>query len=262
MRKVKKAISKKRAEELLEFQSNLGISFKNLELLNTALCHRSYVHEIDDTMEDNEKLEFLGDAFLGLVISDLLYSQNLYFREGTLARIKSYVVSQPTLHKIGKEIGIQRFILIGKGEEKSGGRDRGALISDCLEAVIGAYYIDSGYRRAKKLVKKLFFKEILEVEKNRHQKDYKTILQEYSQKRTKTVPEYVVVGTEGPEHQRRFFVNVRVFGKEYGPGQGRSKKQAEQEAAQIALKNLRKRVKMEEMIMKSESKGISEQGER
>lgn len=262
MRKVKKSISKKRAAELLEFQNSLSIRFKRPDLLNTALCHRSYVHEIDDTMEDNEKLEFLGDAFLGLVISDMLYNQNLYFREGSLARIKSYVVSQPTLHKVGKQIGIQRFILLGKGEEKSGGRDRGALISDCLEAVIGAYYIDSGYRQAKKLVKKLFFKEILEVEKNRHQKDYKTILQEYTQKKSRTVPEYVVVGTEGPEHQRRFFVNVKVLGKVYGPGQGRSKKQAEQEAAHFALKSLRKKVKMKELIIESEPRRICDQGER
>lgn len=259
MKRSKKGISKKRASELLEFQSALGIRFRNIELLNTALCHRSYVHEIDEMLEDNEKLEFLGDAFLGLVVSALLYNQKLYFREGSLARIKSYVVSQPTLYKVGREVDIQHYILIGRGEEKSGGRNRGALISDSLEAVIGAYYIDSGYRQAKKLVKQLFFKEIIDVERNRHKKDYKTILQEYSQKRYRSVPEYSVVSTEGPEHRREFFVNVNVHGKVYGPGQGRSKKQAEQEVAQMALKSLKKKRGVRELIIECGPQKINDE---
>jgi ribonuclease-3 len=238
MRKADKTIDKERAQALLDFQKSLSIRFKDLSLLDTALSHKSYVNESQADLENNEKLEFLGDAFLGLIISAALYNQNLYFREGSLARIKSYVVSEPTLYKVGQEIDIQKYILIGRGEEKSGGRSRKALISDCVEAVIGAYYLDAGYRSAKHFVQKLFYKEIIEVEKNRHKKDYKSILQELSQKRYKAVPQYSVVSTEGPDHNRRFFVNVTVRKRNYGPGEGLSKKEAEQMAARIALRHL------------------------
>ena len=240
MKKTKKELSKERIQSLLEFQKRLNIRFKDLTLLNTALSHKSYVNESPVELENNEKLEFLGDSFLGLVISAALYNQNLYFKEGTLARIKSYVVSEQSLHKIGKEINIQNYILIGRGEEKSGGRQRKALISDCVEAVIGAYYLDAGYRSAKTLVQRLFYKEIIEVEKNRHEKDYKSILQEYSQKRFKVVPQYSIVSTEGPDHNRRFYINVSIRKRSYGPGTGCSKKEAEQMAARIALRHLMK----------------------
>jgi ribonuclease-3 len=240
MKKTKKKLSKERIQALLEFQKSLNIRFKDLTLLNTALSHKSYVNESSVELENNEKLEFLGDSFLGLVISAALYNQNLYFKEGSLARIKSYVVSEQSLHKIGKEINIQNYILIGRGEEKSGGRQRKALISDCVEAVIGAYYLDAGYRGTKTLVQRLFYKEIIEVEKNRHEKDYKSILQEYSQKRFKVVPQYSIVSTEGPDHNRRFYINVSIRKRSYGPGTGWSKKEAEQMAARIALRHLMK----------------------
>jgi ribonuclease-3 len=240
MKKTKKGLSRERIQALLEFQKSLNIRFKDLTLFNTALSHKSYVNESSADLENNEKLEFLGDSFLGLVISAALYNQNIYFREGTLARIKSYVVSEQALYKIGKEINIQNYILIGKGEEKSGGRQRKALISDCVEAVIGAYYLDAGYRNARTLVQRLFYKEIIEVEKNRHEKDYKSILQEYSQKRFKVVPQYSVVSMEGPDHQRRFNINVSIRKRSYGPGTGASKKAAEQMAAHIALRHFMK----------------------
>jgi ribonuclease-3 len=239
MKRTKKGISKRRFKELVEFQKGIGISFNNLTLLSTALSHKSYVNEVDELLENNEKLEFLGDAFLGLVISATLYNQNIYLKEGSLARIKSYVVSEATLEKIGREIGIQDYILIGKGEEKSGGRNRKSLISDCVEAVIGAYYLDSGYRPAKVLVQKLFLKEIIEVEKNRHVKDYKSILQEYSQKRYRSVPKYSVIDMKGPDHRKKFYVNVAVKKKTFGPGTGDNKKEAEQMAASIALSQMK-----------------------
>lgn len=233
-------IAKERKDALDRFQRKLGIRFKCPGLLNTALSHKSYVNEVNADLENNEKLEFLGDAFLGLVISDYLYNQNIYFREGSLARIKSYVVSEPALYRVGQKINIQTHLLIGKGEEKSGGRFRRALISDSVEALIGAYYIDNGYKHARKLVEKLFYDEIIKVEQNRHVKDYKSILQELVQKRYGTVPQYSIVNTEGPEHKRTFFVNVTVGKKTYGPGTGLSKKQAEQKAAGMALGELKK----------------------
>jgi ribonuclease-3 len=225
----------------MEFQKSLGVRFRYLELLNTALSHKSYVHETQGVSEDYEKMEFLGDSFLGLIISDCLYERNLDSTEGFLARTKSYVVSEQTLHRVGQGIGIQRYLLIGKGEEKSGGRNRKGLIGDSVEALIGAYYLDSGYKKARKLVEKLFLKEIIDVEKDRHEKDYKSILQEYVQKRFKTVPEYTVVNTEGPDHRRTFFVNVSIRKNTFGPGVGNNKKEAEQNAAEKALAALRKR---------------------
>ena len=240
MKRSNRTILKDRREALLEFQKSLGIRFRNLELLNTALSHKSYVNETKGVQEDNEKLEFLGDAFLGLIISDLLYKRNEELREGLLARIKSYVVSESTLYRIGQEIGIQNYLLIGKGEEKSGGRHRKGLIGDSVEALIGAYFLDNDYKQARKLVEKLFSKEIIKVEKDRHEKDYKSILQELVQKRYKTVPEYTVINTEGPDHRRTFFVKVKVRKTTYGPGIGNNKKQAEQNAALIALRDFKK----------------------
>jgi ribonuclease-3 len=238
MRGSSKAVSKERRRELFEFQRLLGIRFRNLKILNTALSHKSYVNELEGELENYEKLEFLGDSFLGLVVSDYLYNQDIYLKEGTLARIKSYVVSESTLHRIGKDINIQKYLLLGKGEEKSGGRFRKALIGDCIEALIGAYYIDAGFSKARKLVVRLFAEEIEIVEENRHVKDYKSILQEYTQKRYKVIPHYTVVNTEGPDHKRTFYVKVTVRKRVFGPGIGDSKKQAEQNAASLALSEL------------------------
>jgi ribonuclease-3 len=272
MQRSNKTFSKERKAELTRFQKSIGIRFKALELLDTALSHKSYVNESEAELEDYEKLEFLGDAFLGLVISDYLFKQNIYFREGTLARIKSYVVSEPTLFRVGQDINIQDYLLLGKGEEKAGGRYRRALISDCVEALIGAYYRDSGYKLARKLVERLFTKEILKVEKNRHEKDYKSILQELSQKKFKNIPQYTIVNTEGPDHKRKFFVNVRVKTKVYGPGIGASKKEAEQNAASIALQILKKSrrlrdpaiedIKAVKFIDGSRKKGFARSGQR
>ncbi len=244
MKRNKKKLSKKRTNSLIDFQKKLNIRFRNISLLNTALSHKSYVNEQEGDIENYEKLEFLGDSFLGLVVSDILYNQNLYFKEGSLARIKSYVVSEATLHRVGKKINIQNYVLIGKGEEKSGGRYRRSLIGDSVEALIGAYYLDAGHKNAKKLVEFLFFKEILEVEKNRHEKDYKSILQEYCQKKFRIVPRYSVVNTDGPDHRRKFYVEVSVRKRVFGPGIGDNKKQAEQKAARIALSSLKKTKKL------------------
>ncbi len=241
MKRSKKGISRERIEALSEFQEKIGVRFKDLALLNTALSHKSYVNEVAENLENNEKLEFLGDAFLGMVISDTLYNQNIYLKEGSLARIKSYVVSESTLFRVGKEMDIEKYILLGRGEEKSGGRSRSSLIGDSVEAVLGAYYLDAGFKQARKLIDRYFIKEILWVEEDKHEKDYKSILQEYTQKKHKTVPRYQVTNTEGPDHRRKFYVNVYVQNQVFGPGIGDSKKKAEQSAAEVALSKLKKK---------------------
>ena len=161
------------------------------------------------------------------------------------------MVSESALYRVGQKINIQQYLLIGRGEQKSGGRYRKALISDSVEALIGAYCIDSGYKQARKLVERLFYDEIVKVEQNRHEKDYKSILQELVQKRFKSIPKYSVVSTEGPEHKRKFYVKVTVKKKSYGPGTGASKKQAEQHAAGIALGTLKKMRRLKDPAIES-----------
>ena len=202
-------------------------------MLNQSLSHRSYVNE-HGIQENNEKLEFLGDSILGFVVTEFLYKNYTNFTEGVLARIKSFVISENTLSKVATEIILNKYILIGKGEESSGGRFKKTIISDAFEAFLGAYYLDSSFEKAKQLIIKLFKNEIDLVVKDRHEKDYKTLLQELSQKKFKICPKYTMIDKKGPEHDRTFFVKVFVNDKNYGIGDGKSIKEAEK----IAAKNL------------------------
>lgn len=227
-------ISKERREELHLFEVHAGIRFRNIEFLNLAFCHRSYANEAGIAVNNNEKLEFLGDSVLGLVVCEYLYSTLIDKNEGDLARIKSFVVSEGTLEIVGKALKVENFILIGKGEEYSGGRTKRAIIADCMEAIFGAYYLDSGFKPARKLIRTLIVPEINKVLEDRHQKDYKTLLQEHVQKTYKGYPRYSLVKRTGPDHDKTFWVQVSVEGKNYGPGKGKNKKEAEQSAAGIA----------------------------
>lgn len=223
---------------MLLFEKHIGIRFRKLELLNLAFCHRSYANESGADIGNNEKLEFLGDSVLGLVVSEYLYRTLTDKAEGDLARIKSFVVSEDSLAEIAKSIKVDNFILIGKGEEYSGGRSKKAILADCMEAVIGAYYLDSGFKASRSFVLKYLVPEINKVLENRHKKDYKTLLQEYVQKRYKSYPRYSLVKKTGPDHDRTFWIEVTIQGKSYGPGKGKNKKEAEQHAAGIAYNDL------------------------
>ena len=230
-----------RKKELQIFESHSGIRFKKLELLNLAFAHRSYANEHAHSIGNNEKLEFLGDSVLGLVVAEYLYVSLPGKVEGEMAKIKSFVVSEDALAVIAKRLKVDTFILIGKGEEYSGGRSKKAILADAMEAIIGAYFLDSGFKVAKKFVLKYLVPEINNVLEDKHKKDYKTLLQEYVQKEFKAYPRYNLEKKTGPDHNKTFWMDVEVDGHNYGPGQGKNKKEAEQEAAKLAYEELTER---------------------
>jgi ribonuclease-3 len=232
------SLKPERRKELQLFERHTGIRFRELEFLNQGFTHRSFANELGETGENNERLEFLGDSVLGLVVSEYLYETLPDQPEGELARIKSFVVSEASLSEIARGLRVDNFILIGKGEEYSGGRSKKAILADCLEALIGAYYLDSGFQPARRFVHQMLIPEINKVLENRHAKDYKTLLQEYVQKRMKTYPKYRVVQKTGPDHDKTFWIEVHIGDRSFGAGKGKNKKEAEQEAARIAYEGM------------------------
>ncbi|MFW5683494.1 MAG: ribonuclease III [Spirochaetota bacterium] len=231
-------IDSERRDELALFQRHAGIKFKSPELLNLAFCHRSFANEKGEGVGNNERLEFLGDSVLGLAVAEYLYQELPDRPEGDLAKIKSFVVSEASLSEIARGLRIDNFILIGKGEEYSGGRAKKAILADAFEAIIGAFFLDSGFRESRRFVLRFLVPEIDKVLENRHEKDYKTLLQEYAQKVYRSYPKYVLSKKTGPDHDRVFWMDVEIGGKSYGPGKGSNKKTAEQAAAAIAYEKL------------------------
>lgn len=231
-------ISRERRKVLIKFQKNANIQFKKLEWLNLAFCHRSFKNEYRDNIDNNERLEFLGDSVLGVVTAHYLFDLMKDSAEGDLARIKSIVVSEDILAEIALNIEIDKYLLIGKGEECSGGRQKSALLADCMEAIIGAYYLDSGFQPVTKFILEQLTPQIQQVRDNKYIKDFKTLLQEFVQKKFKLYPKYLMVKKSGPDHNRTFWMEVDVNGIKYGPGKGHNKKKAEQEAARLAYLSL------------------------
>ncbi len=237
-----RSLQPERKKELQLFERHAQIRFRELEFLDQAFTHRSYANEIsDDYSSNNERLEFLGDSVLGMVVSEHLYTKLPDQPEGELARIKSFVVSEASLSEISKRLRVDNFILIGKGEEYSGGRSKKAILADALEAIIGAYYLDSGFMPVRAFVLRILIPEIDKVLENKHAKDYKTLLQEHVQKRMKTYPRYKVIQKSGPDHDKTFTIEVHIGDKSYGSGRGKNKKEAEQEAARIAYLSIQER---------------------
>ncbi len=227
--------SKERKEILIEFQHMANIKFKNVDLLDLAFHHRSFSNENQQHVRvNNERLEFLGDAVLGMATASHLYESMEDKPEGDLAKIKAVVVSEPVLSEIALRLGIDKCLVLGKGEEQSGGRKKKAILADAMEAVIGAYYLDSGFRLAEEFVLRNIIPEIEKVLDNKHIRDYKTLLQEYFQKKYKMCPVYELVKKTGPEHDRTFWTNVILNNVTYGPAAGKNKKEAEQAAAKLA----------------------------
>ncbi len=228
-------IDKERKKSLTAFQKLIKVRFKCIHTLNRALTHRSYVNEANRKLKHNETLEYLGDSVLALGVNEYLFIQYPDFTEKQLARIKSVVVSRTTLTKIARSLNLGQYLLIGHGEEKSGGRDRQSILADAMESIIGAVYYDCGVQRALKFVRSYFVPEIELVLQGKHTKDYKSMLQEQVQKIYQERPYYRLIRQTGPDHQRIFEMTVIIHGHEYGSGSGSSKRNAEQEAAEAAL---------------------------
>lgn len=213
----------------------LGYSFKNKAVLKEALTHKSFAGE-HRGVKHNERLEFLGDSILGAIVADYIYNKCPHDEEGVLSKIKANLVSRRNLYLWGKALNLGQFIALGRGELATGGRERDSIISNAVEAVLGAVYLDGGYEAARAVI--LPWAQTQELTQDAQ--DYKSALQEFLQKSGPAVPEYEVIQTVGPEHDKTFTVRVSLRGKELGIGKGHNKKLAEQAAAHNALNNLKK----------------------
>ncbi len=224
-------------EKLEEIQNNLNYRFEDVELLETALTHSSYANEHGmHASKSNQRMEFLGDTVLGLVVSEYLFMKYPFYPEGELTKIRAKVVSEPSLALAARRIDLGAFLFLGKGEESTGGRERDSILADASEAVTGAIFMDSNYETVREFLLKNFETTIVKaVAKGSLFVDYKTGLQEKLQKITREKLVYSVVKEEGPDHNKLFHVNVAVGGDVIGSGIGRNKKEAEQMAAKEAL---------------------------
>lgn len=231
------------ASHLEDLQALLDYRFDHPELLLRALVHRSYVHENPhQAQKDNETLEFLGDSVLSLAISHLLLSRFPDHREGDLSRLRSSIVNERELATIATTLHIGEYLKLGKGEELTGGRQKPSLLADSLEALLAAVYLDGGLQASIAVVEKLFGGYLDSdhpgVLLSMLDKDYKTQLQEVTQGRHKMTPEYVLESEEGPDHDKTFFVCAVLDGRVLARGTGKSKKEAQQEAARKALEQM------------------------
>jgi len=233
-------LDEKRRGILIALQESLEINFQNLQLLNQAFVHESYANERRDLkLVSNERLEFLGDSVLGVIVTEYIYNRYPQAPEGDLNRIRAAVVSRPTLAEKAAELDLGKYLLLSKGEGAGGGRQRASLLADAYEALIGVVFLDLGLEKAKKFVLQQLIDKIDLAEKNQLFKDYKSILQELAQKEFKCCPSYQVVKEEGPDHCKIFSIEVVLNEKTLGAGKGKSKKEAEQEAARQALTRLK-----------------------
>ncbi len=219
--------------KLEELENKLGYHFHDRKLLEHALCHSSYANERHwDRLQNNERLEFLGDAVLELATSEYLYRNYPTMPEGEATRTRASIVCEQTLALCARDLGLGEWLLLGKGEELTGGRERDSITSDAMEALLGAIYLDGGFANAKEFVHRFILNDI------EHKKlfyDSKTILQEQIQGETEETLHYELIKEEGPDHNKRFTVDVVLGDRVLGSGCGRTKKAAEQEAAYRAL---------------------------
>ncbi|MDQ0159125.1 ribonuclease III [Alkalibacillus salilacus] len=220
--------------DIKQFQERFNLYFENESLLKQAFMHTSYVNEHrDQSLEDNERLEFLGDAVLELAVSQYLFRQYPHMSEGELTKFRANIVCEPSLEQFNRQLSLGQYLLLGKGEEVSGGRERSAILADAFEALMGAIYLDKGFTTALAFLEENIFPSI-EPGAFSHVMDYKSKLQEKMQKKGQNVS-YQIIDEQGPDHNREFIAGVFLNHNKIGEGRGRSKKEAEQEAAKEAL---------------------------
>lgn len=232
-------VSSERIQKLKKFCKPLHLNFKDFSLLDLAFHHRSCSNEVKGFRHlNNERLEFLGDSVLGMVTATYLYKNLPEHSEGELSKIKSSVVSEKALAPIALKFGIDKMLVLGKGAELNNEAKSPSILADCMEAIIGAYYLDHGYEDVEKYVLSFIREEIQKVLHNQGIKDYKSMLQEYFQKKYQMCPVYELVSKSGPDHNQTFSVCVHLNDTVYGPVNAKSKKQAEQNAAKLAWETL------------------------
>ncbi len=225
----------------------IGVRFSDRRLRDMALTHRSYAFE-EGLEVNNERLEFLGDAVLGLVVTDLAFREFPDLSEGELAKLRAAIVNMGALAEVARDLSLGDVVRLGHGEELSGGRDKASILADALEAVLGALYLDSGLEEARRIIERLFRPRMIAYVRGEGERDYKTILQELASQDLRSLPEYRIE-ERGPDHQKEFTATVFLAGRPYGTGTGHSKKEAEQQAAHEAF------VKLSEQTVESGSKG-------
>ncbi|MBN1226748.1 MAG: ribonuclease III [Deltaproteobacteria bacterium] len=219
----------------------LDYSFNKEDLLYQALRHPSYVYEKGEAwLSDNQRLEFLGDAVISLAISHLLMESFPEVKEGNLSKYRAFLVSENGLHTIARKIKLGDYLFLGKGEEQTNGRKKPSILSDAFEALMGAIYLDGGFTNALKVASKLFGNLVNNIEPDKPVNDFKTELQEFFQENFQSVPEYRMIKEKGPDHNKTFYAAAYLNGSIVGKGKGKSKKEAEQNAAKDALLCLKK----------------------
>jgi len=224
---------------LSKLEKAIDYEFKDLSLFKEALTHSSYCKKSKKEAKNNQRMEFLGDSVLELIVNEYIYRKFSTFSEGEMTKIKSVIVSTQTLTKWANNIFLGKFIILGKGEDLTGGRNKSSILAGCFEALLGAIYLDGGTRKAKIFVLQFLKEEILRVIEKDFIRNYKSLLQEISQKEYKCLPDYELIKENGPDHKKLFCVNVKIKEKTYGTGFGDNKKEAEQNAAKDTLKKIK-----------------------
>ena len=219
----------------MEFlQKKLNHKFNNVELLKNALTHSSYANEVRAYYGSNERLEFLGDSILSIIVSEYIYKQFPKMPEGELTRLRASLVCEKSLCSFARELELGKYLLLGKGEAHNGGRERDSILADAFEAVLAAIYLDAGMEKAREHVMNFVLREINDKNDDGF-KDYKTVLQEIIQQNPEEKVSYELIGESGPDHNKHFVVQVKINNNIIGKGGGKSKKEAEQQAARVAL---------------------------
>ena len=227
-------------EQLESLQDQIKYKFSDFKLLNKALTHRSYANENSEPIQHNERLEFLGDSVLDILVSNYLVNQYSEFAEGTLSKIRAAVVNETCLARLAKNIKLGNYLLLGRGENLSGGREKASILADTFEALAGAVFCDGKFDAASNIFLPLLIEEITQTAQSWSFRDFKSDLQEYTQNKLVCIPSYKVVREIGPDHAKKFEVIVIIKNEVEGKGFGRSKKEAEQAAAKMAMENYSK----------------------